>query len=88
MVDAGLDGDPDDIADEVRGKLRQARELLDEAREAFATSATRADLPEFTPPEPEVPPPSLAPLVSTEWGFAEQCRSLKGSKAYGGDEDE
>ena len=88
VIDDGLDGDPDDIAGEVQDKLRQARDLVDEARELFATSATRDSLPPFTPPEPEVPPPSLAPLVSSGWDYAEQCRALRESKAYGGDEDE
>ena len=44
-----------------------------------------ADLPRFTPPAAEV----LVPLVSSDWPLAEQCRSLRESKAYlGGEEGE
>ena len=61
--------------------------------ESLQTSAEPDDLPPFEPPEPIVPAGDALPsglgttLVSSGWNFAGQCRTLKDSKAYGGDED-
>ena len=92
-VDAGLDGDRDDLLSAARDKLSQARTLVDEVSESLQTSTGPDDLPSFEPPEPVVPAGDALPsrlgttLVSSAWGFADQCSALKASKSYGGSED-
>jgi hypothetical protein len=61
---------------------------------SFWTTAETSDLEEFEPPDPDVPVGDALPsglgttLVTSEWSYPEQCRALKQSKAYGGDEAE
>lgn len=95
IIDAGMDGDREQLLAAARDKLSQARTLVDEVSESLRTSAEPGDLDEFEPPEAAVPIGDALPsglgttLVSSAWDFAEQCRALKRSKAYGGDgEDE
>ena len=94
IIDGGLDGDKGQLLATAEGKLGQARTLIDEVGESLQTIAELGDLPEFEPPEPAVPVGDALPsgtgttLVSSEWEFPEQCRALKQSKAYGGDEAE
>ena len=74
-------------------KLDRARALIEEVRESFETTADLDGLPEFEPPEPAVPVLAARAemtgtlLVSSEQEFPEQCRALRESKAYGGDDD-
>ena len=95
VIDDGLDGDRDQLLAAARVKLSQVRTAIDEVSESLQTRAELDDLPEFEPPEPIVPAGDALPsglgtvLVSSAWDFADQCRALKDSKAYGGDgEDE
>jgi hypothetical protein len=94
VIDDGLDGDREQIMAAAQVRLSQVRSLIDEVGESLQTSAEISDLPEFEPPEPVVPIGDALPsgtgttLISSAWDFAEQCRALRRSKAYGGGEDE
>lgn len=83
------------------GEIRNAAAAaLDTFRAEVATINTNLDTGlrglEYELPRPIVPLPDLegysptAPLISSQWSFAEQCRRLIASKAYepGDDEDE
>jgi hypothetical protein len=93
VIDDGLDGDRDDLLAAARDRLSQARALIDEVSGSLQTSTEVSDLPEFEPPEPDVPARDALPsglgttLVSSAWGFAGQCEALRRSKAYGSGED-
>jgi hypothetical protein len=93
-VDEGLDGDREQIVLAATAKLDRARELVNEVCDSFETTADLGDLPEFEPPGPAVPVAGARAgtaggtlLVSTGQDFPEQCRALKESKAYAGDEE-
>jgi hypothetical protein len=94
IIDGGLDGDREQIMAVARGKLSQVRALIDEVNESLQTSAGPGDLPEFEPPEPDMPAGDALPsglgttLVSSAWDFPDQCRALKDSKAYGGEDED
>ena len=94
LVDEGLDEDRDQLLADAEGKLSQARDLIEQVAGTFGTSTEPDDLPEFEPPEPDVPAGTGLPsgidttLVSSAWDFPDQCQALKRSKAYGGDEDQ
>ena len=90
IIDDGMDGDREQLLAAARDRLSQARTLVDEVSESMQTSAGPGDLPEFEPPEPDVPalPSGLGTtLVSSAWDFAAQCSALKASKSYGGSQD-
>jgi hypothetical protein len=93
VIDDGLDGDREQILAAARVRLSRARALIDEVNESLQTSAGPDDLPAFEPPEPDAPIGDALPsglgttLVSSRWDFADQCRALKGSKAYGGEDE-
>jgi hypothetical protein len=71
------------IRAEAATKLGAMREELDALREAM-----RIDVDDLELPTPVVPAAELnghqppAPLVSSAWSFAEQCRRLLDSKGY------
>jgi hypothetical protein len=87
-VDAGLDRNRAELVATAQDKLVQAARLVTEVRELFGNNVTEYDLPAFTPPEPADVPGLDNLLVSSEWDFAMQCRTLNKAKAYGGEEDE
>ena len=94
IVDNGLNDGREQIMATAEGKLSRARALIEEVGASFETSTELDDLDEFVPPDPDVPVGHALPsgtgttLVSSHWDFAEQCRALRRSKAYGGDKDE
>jgi hypothetical protein len=94
IVDAGLDGDREQILAAAEDKLSHAKDLIGQVTKAFETSTEPDDLPPFEPPEPEAPIGSALPsdtgttLISSAWEFPEQCSALKRSKDYAGDKDE
>lgn len=55
IVDDGIDGDLGQLLADAEDKLGQARTLIDEVGESLQTTAEPGDLPEFEPPEPDVP---------------------------------
>lgn len=94
IIDDGLDGDREEIMTAARVTLSRARTLIDEVSESLQTSAEPGDLPEFELPEPECQAGPALPsrlgttLVSSAWDFAGQCRALKDSKRYGGEDED
>jgi len=67
------------------GKLQEYQEAIDDLNERLQLSVgDRFDLPPAAIPEPELDPnlPRLAPLISTEWSWVEQTRSMMESKKY------
>lgn len=93
VIDEGMDGGRAEAVAAAQQLLDEAGDRVRWARDLLQTSATDADLPEFTPPEADPPGPAAraeaigTPLVTTEWAYPAQCRALKDSKAYGGDEE-
>jgi hypothetical protein len=94
VIDDGLDGGRDELLAAAEGTIGQARELVRQVRDSLQTSATLAGQDEFEPPEPDCQAGTALPsdlgtaLVSSAWDFAEQCRALKASEAYGGDSED
>lgn len=91
IIDDGLDGDKDQLLTAAEGKIGQARELVQQVRASLQTITT---LGEFELPEPDVPVGDALPsglgttLVTSAWNFPDQCRALKHSKSYGGDDED
>lgn len=79
---------PERLADyrrQAQDKLDAIREQVAELSTGLRVDASDLDLPDYTPPTPQVSPPDDAPLVSSSWSFTEQCQALKASKMYGGE---
>jgi hypothetical protein len=73
-----------DFRTEAQAKLDAMRDQVDALNGGLRLDASDLDLPDFEAPEPVVPDRLPEPLVSSGWTFADQCASLKASKAYEG----
>ena len=79
----------EDLHAEAEAKLAELEDEAAAFNDALRIDASDLDLPDA----PEIPKAELAgisaladPLISSAWGFAEQCRRLIAHKAYIGGE--
>ena len=82
-LDASLDQDQlARIRSEAARRLGELREQIDAINAALRVDVDMVDLPPLVVPRAATAGPHPAPLVSSSWTFADQCRALIASKGY------
>jgi len=84
MIDEQIDADiRGRIHAEARRKLDIVRAQMREIQDSMRLDASAFDVPVIDIPQPVLAAPAPAPLVDSRLPFAEQCRQLSDSRAYG-----